>query len=400
MNTRPAWVPGLAIGLVVLVFGVWEVFNGDTDFSTGLDLGRDRVSALMVLLFIATAAGLHRVAPAFALALVWIGSTLQLLSDTDIMYAELGVLVVAFGCARWGSTLTVWLSGASMPVGALIAVGWIVNNGTRFGDLFFDDFFSATRAAGIDVTRGVVVFMGFVFLALPWLVGLVLRVRAQARRAREHEIEAVASKEQAEEIAAVRAEQTRMAHDVHDVVGHSLAVILAQAESAQFLPEDDPAKMKETMANIAISARQSLRDVRQVLQATDAPEQQDGGLDKLVEGVRAAGNEVKSTVVGTPRPLPPEIDAVAYRTLQEMLTNAIKHGVRGQDVTVLRHWADELTIAVQNPTSSTPADPAGLGLTGMRMRVESIGGRLDVRSEDGSFTATAWLPLRHGMLAR
>jgi signal transduction histidine kinase len=158
--------------------------------------------------------------------------------------------------------------------------------------------------------------------------------------------------------------------------------------------------MKETMANIAISARQSLRDVRQVLSPTEAPEQQDGGLDKLVEGVRAAGNEVKSTVVGTPRPLPPEIDAVAYRTLQEMLTNAIKHGVRGDEVTVLRHWADELTIAVQNTTSASPADPAGLGLTGMRMRLESIGGRLDVRTEDGTFTATAWLPLRHGMLAR
>ncbi|HSV38306.1 MAG TPA: histidine kinase, partial [Nocardioidaceae bacterium] len=372
MTTRPAWVPGLAIGLVVLVFGVWEVFNTDTRYSSGFDVTRDRISAFMVLLFIATAVGLHRVAPAFALALVWVGSALQLLSDTDIMYAELAVLVVAFGCARWGRTATVWLSGASIPAGAVITVGWVVNNGTQFGDLFFDDFFTATRAAGIDVTRGVIVFMGFVFLALPWLVGLVLRVRAQARKAREHEIEAVASKEQAEEIAVLRAEQTRMAHDVHDVVGHSLAVILAQAESAQFLPDDDPARMKETMANIAVSARQSLRDVRQVLSPTDAPEQQDGGLDRLIEGVTAAGNEVQSTVVGTPRPLPPEIDAVAYRTLQEMLTNAIKHGVRGHQVTVLRHWADELTIAVQNATSASPADPAGLGLTGMRMRVESI----------------------------
>ncbi|HET7735321.1 MAG TPA: histidine kinase [Nocardioidaceae bacterium] len=398
-TNRPAWVPGLVIGLVVLAFGAWEVFDAyvyrGVSLGLGLELGAGAVGAVLVVLFIATAAGLHRVAPGIALALVWAGCGLQLLSGTDILYAELGVLVVAFGCARWGSTLTVWLSGASIPAGALIAVGWVLNHGTRFGDVLFDNVFTASRAAGIDLTRGVVVFMGFVFLALPWLVGLVLRVRAQASRAREQEREALASKQQAEEIAALREQQTRMAHDVHDVVGHSLAVILMQAESAQFLPDDDPARMKETMANIAVSARQSLRDVRQVLQATEAPPQQDGGLDRLVEGVRAAGNEVRSTVVGTPRPLPPELDAVAYRTLQEMLTNAIKHGTRGAEVTVLRHWADDLTIAVQNSATQSDVREEGLGLAGMRMRLESVGGLLDLRHEDGSFTATAKLPLRH-----
>jgi len=175
-------------------------------------------------------------------------------------------------------------------------------------------------------------------------------------------------------------------------------VILAQAESAQFLPEDDVSAMKQTMANIALSARQSLRDVRQVLSATEVQAQQEGGLDKLVEGLRAAGNDVQSTVVGTPRPLPPEIDAVAYRTLQEMLTNALKHGVRGEQVTVLRHWADGLTVAVENKAAPGAAAEDGLGLSGMRMRLESVGGRLDVRHEEDTYTATAWLPLRHGML--
>lgn len=405
-TNRPVWVPGLVIGVVVLVLGLWEVFEAHTyqGSDSGIVFSRSAVGAGLVVLFIATAAGLHRVAPGVALALVWAGSGLQLLSDTDILYSELGVLVVAFGCARWGSTLTVWLSGASMPLGALIAVGYILRRGTRFGDIFFDDIFSASQAAGIDLTRGVVVFMGLTVLAMPWLVGLVLRVRAQASRAREQEREALASKEQAEEIAALRERQTRMAHDVHDVVGHSLAVILAQAESAQFLPDDDPARMKETMANIAVSARQSLRDVRQVLQATEAPAQQDGGLDRLIEGVRGAGNEVRTTVVGTPRPLPPELDAVAYRTLQEMLTNAIKHGTRGGEVTVLRHWSDDLTIAVQNSAAPVEVHEEGLGLAGMRMRLESVGGLLDLRHEDGSFTATAKLPLRHsptvhGMMA-
>lgn len=402
MTSRPAWVPDAAIGLIVLTFGLWEVVirNDDVFGSPApLDLETSGTRALIVL-FMAIAVGLYRLAPGFALALVWLGCGIQLLSDSQILYIQFAVVIVAYGTSRWGSKAIVWLSGLSIPLGAVLAAAWVYNNGITFAEGFLADLFRASRVTGIDFTRGALAFIGLLILTLPWLLGLVFRVRAQARVSRVHEQEALASKEQAEEIAALRAEQARMAHDVHDVVGHSLAVILAQAESAQFLPDDDPAKMKETMANIAVSARQSLRDVRQVLSATDVPEQQDGGLDKLVDGVRAAGNDVQSTVVGSPRPLPPEIDAVAYRTLQEMLTNAIKHGARGERVTVLRHWADELTIAVQNATTASPADPAGLGLAGMRMRLESIGGRLDVRHEDGSFTATAWLPLRHGMLAR
>ena len=108
--------------------------------------------------------------------------------------------------------------------------------------------------------------------------------------------------DQAEEIARLRGEQTRLARDVHDVVGHSLAVILAQAESAQFRSDSDTAAVRATLENIAVSARQSLREVRQVLSSTDDTATVSvvptGSLDALVEGVQAAGNEVHSIVVG------------------------------------------------------------------------------------------------------
>jgi signal transduction histidine kinase len=395
MTTRPTWLQDAALGLVVTAFGLWEAF-ARAGYTWGASNGHaDRI---VIALAFGVAVGLHRLAPGAALSVVWLACIFQVLSRTDIMYVELAATIVAFGAARWGSTAVVWLSALSIPLGAVLAVAWVLGHGTAFGDILFDQVFRASRLTGIDIGPGLLGFIGLLILALPWLAGMVFRVREQAVRSREQERVAVASKEQAEEIAALRAEQTRMAHDVHDVVGHSLAVILAQAESAQFLPDDDPDKMKTTMANIATSARQSLRDVRQVLSATETQPTQDGGLDKLIEGVRAAGNEVRSTVIGTPRPLPPEIDAVAYRTLQEMLTNAIKHGVRGETVTVMRHWAEELTIAVQNPATAAPGE-GGLGLAGMRLRLESVGGRLDVRRDEGSFTATAWLPLRHGMLA-
>ena len=110
-----------------------------------------------------------------------------------------------------------------------------------------------------------------------------------------------------------------------------------------------------------------------------------------------------ATEVGTPQPLPPELEVVAYRVLQEMLTNAIKHGRRDQPVHVERHWPEgswdrDLRIEVRNvedrpddlgrptrpePVDAVPADHRrGQGLEGMRRRLDSVGGRLDVRRRD------------------
>jgi signal transduction histidine kinase len=128
-----------------------------------------------------------------------------------------------------------------------------------------------------------------------------------------------------------------------------------------------------------------------------------------VDGVVAAGNDIRSTVTGIPRPLPPELDVVAFRILQEMLTNALKHGRRGEPITVERRWGnDDLRIMVHNvvaddaagdPSPGSTSDPGeGIGQLGMRRRLESVGGRLEVaqRATDHgrTFTATAWVPLR------
>ena len=129
---------------------------------------------------------------------------------------------------------------------------------------------------------------------------------------------------------------------------------------------------------------------------TDAPPTRQADLDSLVEGVRASGHVVESTLVGAPQPMPPELEVVAFRVLQEMLTNAIKHGRRDRPVLVERHWEGDLRIEVQNTVSEESGQSGGQGLVGMRRRLESVGGRLDVRrrSDPPTFTATAWVPIR------
>ncbi|MBC9735491.1 sensor histidine kinase [Nocardioides marmotae] len=421
MREVPAWqrqAPDAAAGVAALALGIVEVHGN-------IYLDDERPAAYLLVLAVAVGVGLSRALPAAALAAAWFAGVVQVTSGVGALLVEVLLAVVAFGCARWGSAVTVWLSALSMPLGAIIAVLWLDSDLVyRALEIVGVRMLAETAYRGGD-WRIPASLLIFALLATPWLLGLALRFLDRARSSRVSQVEAEAERDQAEEIARLQESQARLARDVHDVVGHSLAVILAQAESAQYLPDDDPAAhtaaLKRTMANIATSARTSLQDVRQVLSApAGAPAAgQHGDLEALVEGVRASGHEVVSTEVGAARPLPPELEVVAYRVLQEMLTNAIRHGRRGEPVRVERHWEGELRLEVRNVVGDAATteeetrplarvDPAelavqsgvGHGLEGMRRRLEAVGGRLDVRRREepggATFTATAWVPLRAG----
>lgn len=400
------WLPDAMLAVAVLVIGSFEILTADRLFGNrGADL-------LWVLIPTALAVGLSRRLPSAALALAWLTGWMQVYGTLPILYVELGFAVVAFGAARWGRPLTVVVSGLSIPLAGFLAVQ-------------YSDFELFTMIVGrdryqrlIDLVQQLsgtwqtgVAILGMGLLGVPWLAGLTLRATARAatseasrRTAEEEAAKAHQESEQAREIARLREEQNQLARDVHDVVGHSLAVILAQAESAQFLDEADTGALRLSMANIANSARSSLQDVRQVLTPGTDPASGPGELHDLVEGVRASGHAIEFDEVGTARPLAPELATVAYRVLQEMLTNAIRHGLRHGTVHVELHWAGELRIEVVNEVGETVApseDGHGLdghGLQGMGRRLESVGGRLDVRrrgtGEDQTFTATAWIPMR------
>ncbi|MEV7396630.1 histidine kinase [Aeromicrobium sp. NPDC092404] len=409
-EARREWWPDATLGGAVAFVGFAEQTSG---FQF---LGEVTLDAWVVILGFSLAAGLSRRVPGAALAVVWATCILQVLTGSRLMIIELAVAFVAFGTARYGSPLVVWLSGLSIPIGTVAALIVV----REVGSGFLARLYNPVRTIYTDGSVGpaTMAMFGLAVLAVPWLLGLLVRSRAQTEVSRaDRDVaemlreEAEAGRAQAQEIADLRAEQARLAHDVHDVVGHSLAVILAQAESAQFLPEDDTDRIRQTLQNVAVSARQSLQDVRTVLSGGDELGTTTAGLDGLVDSLWIAGNDLRSSVVGEPRPLPPELDVVAYRVLQEMLTNALKHGRRGEPVWIERHWEGELRIEVRNLVDDSsdpdwPVDPAapeptapGSGIAGMRRRVESVGGHLDVRRRHDdqhgmTFTTTAWVPFR------
>jgi signal transduction histidine kinase len=412
----PDWWRDIALAAGVAGIGIWEMAR------TPPWISQSAPDTLTVVLLLACGVGLYRRAPGTALLLSWLSGMVLLITSVDLLLVHLTAAVVAFGTARYGSALVVWLGGLSVPFAALLAV--VVGEGRGLARFDLSVFFRL-QPYGPGINSMLLLgTMAITILSLPWLIGLVLRLRQRAQRSREAgeaaqerqlaaeeaRAEAEAERTHAEEIARLREDQASLARDVHDVVGHSLAVILAQAESAQFLPENDTARIQRTMANIATSARQSLRDVRQVLSVMADPDGSSrlpsGSPDSLLDDVRAAGSELHEEVTGTPRPLPAEQETVAFRVLQEMLTNALKHGRRGAPVHVERAWEDTaLRIRVRNsvpprPPGDAPEHSGGMGLNGMRGRLASVGGQLRVtrtpEEQPGlgeQYTATAWIPL-------
>src|SRR6201996_1107871 len=350
----------LLLGLAAVALGLVEtVHDYPYDSTDGV------IWHCLVPAGIAVAVALHRRQPGLALAVSWLTAAFQLATGQNLILAELAIAVVAYGTARYGSVPVLWASLLSIPAAYPLTLATRSLYDRGIPDLTIS---VVGKLNGGVIRPEVVVFSAaIIVLLLPWLVGFALRMRGRAVASQEAsaaaERERAAAEDQraqAQQLAEARAEQTRLARDVHDVVGHSLAVILAQAQSGDYLPDSDPERLKQAMRNIAESARTSLQDVRRILAATSSdprdadgvlpdavlpgPEPRDEDLGRLLEDVRTAGLDIREVVAGHARPLPGGLATTVYRVLQEMLTNTIKHGAPGRPVYVRRDWTDGLVI--------------------------------------------------------
>lgn len=239
----------------------------------------------------------------------------------------------------------------------------------------------------------------FVFAALvaavlaAWGLGRFRSVRAayvtaleeRAVRAEQHRAE------RAEQAVAV--ERARIAREMHDVVAHSLAVIVRQAEGGRLAAAKDPRVAVQALSAVSATGREALADMRTVLgvlrrddeSADDAPQPTVDDVPALVERVRATGVSVALSTSGTAGALDRAASLAAYRVVQEALTNVVKHAGRGAVADVRLDWQEAgLDIAVvdhgrvEDVRAAPAGDHAGQGLVGMRERVELVGGRLTV----------------------
>ena len=243
----------------------------------------------------------------------------------------------------------------------------------------------------------------FAFLAGAWTVGRV--VRRQRRQVGEltHQAVRLARDREERAAAAVAQERARLARELHDVVAHSVSVMVVQAGAAEQVLAGDPERARAPLQSIQTTGRQTVVELRRLLgilregdqEFGTAPQPSLAQLDGLVADARNAGVAVSATVEGTPRPLPPSIDLSAYRIVQEGLTNVIKHAGHANAQVRVRYLDHALELQVTDDGPGQPdGESSGHGLLGVRERVALFGGSFQAGNRaEGGFGLRALLPL-------
>ena len=247
----------------------------------------------------------------------------------------------------------------------------------------------------------------FVFITLrfvvAWVAGYVLRERAeQAEAAEERATRAEQEREGAARVA-VAEERARIARELHDIVAHSVSIMVLQVGAIRHKLPEMLAEDRDALKGIERTGRGALAEMRRLLGAMRqdgdglelAPHPGVDRLDALLEEVGRAGLPVQLHVAGNQFPLPRAIDLSAYRIVQEGLTNALKHAHASQVDVTFHYASDELQIEVRdNGEGFSTSDGLGHGLVGIRERVKIYGGEMTAGSApEGGFVLGARLPL-------
>lgn len=280
---------------------------------------------------------------------------------------------IAYLCALY--SLAVWTSSRRFAIG--------------LGALAVADLIPGSRSGN-----------RYVWTLASIVVVLVVRrvVRDRDRRAQIAERERdLASRE------AVAEERSRIARELHDVVAHSVSVMVVQAQAGPRLL-DDPERLRGVFGSIETSGREALVELRRLLgilrtddeQTATSPQPGLGSITSLIEQVRDAGLRVDLQVEGDAIQLPPGIDLSAYRIVQEALTNTMKHAGQAEAHVIVRYGSSflELEIVDNGSAAAGNGSGGGHGLIGMRERVALYGGVLEAGRRNGhGYAVRAHLPL-------
>ena len=342
---------------------------------------------------------LRRTKPDFAAAGIVAAHLIQLVTLDTVVPGNVTVPIVIYAVAVYGrpSHARWWL--ATALVGCLLgAIDWSVPDSSAKMAVQFAAWMIALAAVVLSA----------------WFAGQSVRSRKLAMESLRERADALERERDRDRELAAAEERERIAREMHDVVAHSLSVIVVQADGAGYLASADSlgdadarlAQVSAAIATIGATARGALTETRRLVgvlrqdgdQAELAPAASLAAVDDLVANVKAAGLPVTLSVSGDPgahRPYSAGAEMAAYRVVQESLTNVLKHGGPAATVTVtLHHDADGLDLQVAD-TGRGPhtSDGAGHGLIGMRERMAAWGGTLTARSRiGGGFEVIGHLP--------
>lgn len=385
------------------------------------------VPDLLVAFLLIAPLAWRRVRPAASAATVYTVALLQMLFVTPLMIpADFAVLVALYSVTvhgpRWAhrvAMVSALVGGVLLPV--TLATWW-------------------NPPSAVATT----IFVWSVAAAV-WAFGLARRSRRETLEALVDRAAQLERERDQQAQIATAAERARIAREMHDIVAHSLTVMIAQADGGRYAASADPAAATRALGTIGETGRAALTDMRRLLgvlregppaptgsipvvvpaagpaaalgtaspaggpgaaapsgpAVTPQPSVED--VPHLVEQVRASGLRVSLVRTGTPRHLPPGVGLTAYRIAQEALTNVLKHAGPDPSVTVVMSWrADALALEVSDDGrgASAGSDGLGHGLLGMRERAALFGGTVTAGPRPGGgYRVRAELPTGPAVVA-
>ena len=350
-------------------------------------------AAMMVLLFalgtgsigwwtlfsvpMVAAGALCRVQPLLGVVVIGAIAVLHVLVNVPVVLGDAMTFYAMFCAVAYGRPLVHGIGVAAGMLGVLVqAAYWSVQS-------LRSEYGGALEALASFVGLTVV---GTITIVAVWALANLQRARMrQLALTRDRAEQAVREREQRTALA-VADERARIAREMHDVVAHSLSVIIAQADGGRFVASQKPEKAAEVLGTIGETGRAALADMRSLLgvlrqedETSFGPQPGPEMLPELTKRVRTAGLPVDLEMDDSLEDLPQALGLSVFRLVQEALTNVLKHGGPGSSAAVrIRRHPQHLLIEVLDDGQGTdPAsDGQGHGLTGMRERMAVFGGTL------------------------
>jgi signal transduction histidine kinase len=348
------------------------------DVAAYQDAGKLTALQVVVIALITLPVATRRLFPATVTTVIGAALILNLLLGYSNSFIENFAVLVAL-YTLYASVGAEW---RVVAVSGLLVIGLIT--GVALG------WRNAGRVYLADIGYNAIIF------ALPVILGYGVRTR-RAYVAQLHEQSRLRARE------AAAGERTAIARELHDVIAHSVSVMVLQAAAGGRIAHRDPAGAAATFEVIEQTGRNALSDMRRVVGVLKDDSQKDmalspqpslSQLDALVDQVRQAGVNVHMRIDGEERPLAPGVELSAYRIVQESLTNVLRHSGASDAEVAIRYGGNDLTVEVtDNGHNGATQKGEGNGLTGMRERVALLNGDFAAGETIQGFRVSARLPL-------
>jgi signal transduction histidine kinase len=370
-------------------------------------LNARRASPVVVDVVITVAVFLATIYPSFKLASLaetWWCGPMVALASAPLLWRRKAPIAVALLTGIGTTILSITQALPDMPYGQLVATYTFAELSAPIWRLLA----VLVTIAGIGISLIVPNEspQTFAYTGLAFVTAYALGAGVRGRRTQIALLEERTKRLSEEQLAAAAQERSRIARDMHDVVAHSVSMMVVQAEGGASVVHADPDRAEAAFEAVAETGREALVQLRHTLgvlreSADDgkstAPVPGLDGIDTLLQRARRTGLDVGLTQHGTPAEPPREIAVTVYRLIQEALTNVIKHA-GAKRVTVDLDWSpDALAVTVEDNGRGPDKMNGGHGLIGMRERVDACGGELSTGpgGEQG-FRVFARLPVVRG----